>query len=145
MRALIQRVGFARVKVEGRTVGEIQKGLLILLGITHDDNSEKAAWLAEKCANLRIFPDNQGKMNLHVVDAGGSILAISQFTLYGDCSKGKRPGFTDAARPDVAEPLYECFLKRLRLLGINTQAGIFGADMQVELLNDGPVTLIAEA
>lgn len=145
MRAVIQRVGFARVKVEERTVGEIQKGLLILLGITHEDTPQKAEWLAEKCANMRIFPDDQGKMNLHVVDAGGSVLVISQFTLYGDCSRGKRPGFSAAAKPEAAEPLYECFSKRLKLLGINTQTGIFGADMQVELLNDGPVTLIAEA
>jgi len=131
--------------VDGAITGEISRGLLVLLGITHDDTKEKAIWLADKCANLRIFPDQEGKMNLNVVEVGGGILVVSQFTLYGDCSKGKRPGFSAAARPEIAEPLYQEFSKRLRLLGINTQNGIFGADMEVELLNDGPVTLIAEA
>ena len=145
MRAVIQRVSRSQVKVDGAITGEIKKGLLVLLGITHDDTKEKAIWLADKCANLRIFPDQGGKMNLNVVEVGGGILVVSQFTLYGDCSKGKRPGFSAAARPEIAEPLYQEFSKRLRLLGINTQNGIFGADMEVELLNDGPVTLIAEA
>lgn len=145
MRAVIQRVSRSQVKVDGSITGEISRGLLVLLGITHDDTKEKAIWLADKCANLRIFPDQEGKMNLNVVEVGGGILVVSQFTLYGDCSKGKRPGFSAAARPEIAEPLYQEFSKRLRLLGINTQNGIFGADMEVELLNDGPVTLIAEA
>jgi D-tyrosyl-tRNA(Tyr) deacylase len=145
MRAVIQRVSRSQVKVDGAITGEIKRGLLVLLGITHDDTKEKAIWLADKCANLRIFPDEEGKMNLNVVEVGGGILVVSQFTLYGDCSKGKRPGFSAAARPEIAEPLYQEFSKRLRLLGINTQNGIFGADMEVELLNDGPVTLIAEA
>jgi D-tyrosyl-tRNA(Tyr) deacylase len=145
MRAVIQRVSRSQVKVDGAITGEIKSGLLVLLGITHDDTKEKAIWLADKCANLRIFPDQEGKMNLNVVEVGGGILVVSQFTLYGDCSKGKRPGFSAAARPEIAEPLYQEFSKRLRLLGINTQNGIFGADMEVELLNDGPVTLIAEA
>ena len=145
MRAVIQRVSRSQVKVDGAITGEIKSGLLVLLGITHDDTKEKAIWLADKCANLRIFPDEEGKMNLNVVEVGGGILVVSQFTLYGDCSKGKRPGFSAAARPEIAEPLYQEFSKRLRLLGINTQNGIFGADMEVELLNDGPVTLIAEA
>jgi len=145
MRAVIQRVSRSQVKVDGAITGEIKRGLLVLLGITHDDTKEKAIWLADKCANLRIFPDKEGKMNLNVVEVGGGILVVSQFTLYGDCSKGKRPGFSAAARPEIAEPLYQEFSKRLRLLGINTQNGIFGADMEVELLNDGPVTLIAEA
>jgi D-tyrosyl-tRNA(Tyr) deacylase len=145
MRAVIQRVSRSQVKVDGAITGEISRGLLVLLGITHDDTKEKAIWLADKCANLRIFPDQEGKMNLNVVEVGGGILVVSQFTLYGDCSKGKRPGFSAAARPEIAEPLYQEFSKRLRLLGINTQNGIFGADMEVELLNDGPVTLIAEA
>jgi D-tyrosyl-tRNA(Tyr) deacylase len=145
MRAVIQRVSRSQVKVDGAITGEIKRGLLVLLGITHDDTKEKAIWLADKCANLRIFPDQEGKMNLNVVEVGGGILVVSQFTLYGDCSKGKRPGFSAAARPEIAEPLYQEFSKRLRLLGINTQNGIFGADMEVELLNDGPVTLIAEA
>jgi D-tyrosyl-tRNA(Tyr) deacylase len=145
MRAVIQRVSRSQVKVDGAITGEIKRGLLVLLGITHDDTKEKAIWLADKCANLRIFPDQEGKMNLNVVEVGGGILVVSQFTLYGDCSKGKRPGFSAAARPEIAEPLYQEFSKRLRLLGIYTQNGIFGADMEVELLNDGPVTLIAEA
>jgi len=145
MRAVIQRVSRSQVKVDGAITGEIKRGLLVLLGITHDDTKEKAIWLADKCANLRIFPDQEGKMNLNVVEVGGGILVVSQFTLYGDCSKGKRPGFSAAARPEIAEPLYQEFSKRLRLLGINTQNGIFGADMEVELLNEGPVTLIAEA
>lgn len=145
MRAVIQRVSRSQVKVDGAITGEIKRGLLVLLGITHDDTKEKAIWLADKCANLRIFPDQEGRMNLNVVEVGGGILVVSQFTLYGDCSKGKRPGFSAAARPEIAEPLYQEFSKRLRLLGINTQNGIFGADMEVELLNDGPVTLIAEA
>ena len=145
MRAVIQRVSRSQVKVDGAITGEIKRGLLVLLGITHDDTKEKAIWLADKCANLRIFPDEEGKMNLNVVEVGGGILVVSQFTLYGDCSKGKRPGFSAAARPEIAEPLYQEFSKRLRLLGINTQNGIFGANMEVKLLNDGPVTLIAEA
>ncbi len=145
MRAVIQRVSRSQVKVDGAITGEISRGLLVLLGITHDDTKEKAIWLADKCANLRIFPDQEGKMNLNVVEVGGGILVVSQFTLYGDCSKGKRPGFSAAARPEIAEPLYQEFSKRLRLLGINTQNGIFGANMEVKLLNDGPVTLIAEA
>lgn len=145
MRAVIQRVSRSQVKVAGTITGEIKKGLLVFLGITHDDTKEKAVWLADKCANLRIFPDQEGKMNLNVVEVGGGILVVSQFTLYGDCSKGKRPGFSAAARPEVAEPLYLEFSNRLKLLGINTQNGIFGADMEVDLLNDGPVTLIAEA
>lgn len=145
MRAVIQRVSRSQVKVDGAITGEISRGLLVLLGITHDDTKEKAIWLADKCANLRILPDQEGKMNLNVVEVGGGILVVSQFTLYGDCSKGKRPGFSAAARPEIAEPLYQEFSKRLRLLGINTQNGIFGANMEVKLLNDGPVTLIAEA
>ena len=135
----------AKVTVDNQILGQIQKGLLILLGITHGDTEEKAAWLAEKAASLRVFPDASGKMNLDLVESGGAILVISQFTLYGDCSKGRRPSFINAARPEVAEPLYEHFIRKLRLLGINTHTGKFGVDMKVELVNDGPVTLIADA
>jgi D-tyrosyl-tRNA(Tyr) deacylase len=145
LRALIQRVSMAKVSVDNQILGQIQKGLLILLGITHGDTEEKAAWLAEKAASLRVFPDANGKMNLDLVESGGAILVISQFTLYGDCSKGRRPSFISAARPEVAEPLYEHFIRKLRLLGITTHTGKFGVDMKVELVNDGPVTLIADA
>lgn len=145
MRALIQRVSMAKVTVDNQILGQIQNGLLILLGITHGDTEEKAAWLAEKAASLRVFPDANGKMNLDLVESGGAILVISQFTVYGDCTKGRRPSFINAARPEVAEPLYEYFIRKLRLLGITTHTGKFGVDMKVELVNDGPVTLIADA
>jgi len=135
----------AKVTVENSILGEIQKGLLILVGITTGDTDEKAAWLAEKAASLRIFPDSNGKMNLDVVEAKGEILVVSQFTLYGDCSKGRRPSFINAARPEIAEPLYEHFIQKLKLLGIRTHTGKFGVDMKVELVNDGPVTLVVDA
>lgn len=145
MRLVIQRVSMAKVTVENSILGEIQKGLLILVGITTGDTDEKAAWLAEKAASLRIFPDSNGKMNLDVVEAKGEILVVSQFTLYGDCSKGRRPSFINAARPEIAEPLYEHFIQKLKLLGIRTHTGKFGVDMKVELVNDGPVTLVVDA
>jgi D-tyrosyl-tRNA(Tyr) deacylase len=145
MRAVVQRVSRARVSVGGEVVGDIGRGLLVLLGITHDDTPERARWLAEKTAGLRIFADDEGKMNRSVGDAGGAVLVVSQFTLYGDCSKGRRPSFIAAARPEVAVPLYETYLDALRALGLPVAAGRFGADMQVELVNDGPVTLILEA
>jgi D-tyrosyl-tRNA(Tyr) deacylase len=135
----------AKVTMENSILGEIQKGLLILVGITTGDTDEKAAWLAEKAASLRIFPDSNGKMNLDVVEAKGEILVVSQFTLYGDCSKGRRPSFINAARPEIAEPLYEHFIQKLKLLGIRTHTGKFGVDMKVELVNDGPVTLVVDA
>lgn len=145
MRIVIQRVSMAKVTVENSILGEIQKGLLILVGITTGDTDEKAAWLAEKAASLRIFPDSNGKMNLDVVEAKGEILVVSQFTLYGDCSKGRRPSFINAAKPEIAEPLYEHFIQKLKLLGIRTHTGKFGVDMKVELVNDGPVTLVVDA
>ncbi len=145
MRIVIQRVSMAKVTVENSILGEIQKGLLILVGITTGDTDEKAAWLAEKAASLRIFPDSNGKMNLDVVEAKGEILVVSQFTLYGDCSKGRRPSFINAARPEIAEPLYKHFIQKLKLLGIRTHTGKFGVDMKVELVNDGPVTLVVDA
>jgi D-tyrosyl-tRNA(Tyr) deacylase len=145
MRALLQRVGRARVLIDGEAVGEIGRGLLVLLGVTHDDTPEQARWLAEKVGGLRIFADDEGKMNRDVTEAGGSVLVVSQFTLYGDCSKGRRPSFVDAAPPEIAIPLYEAFVNAVKAQGIPTATGRFGAMMQVELVNDGPVTLIVES
>ena len=144
MRAVIQRVTRAKVVVAGQTVGEIGKGLLILLGIAPTDTREITNWLADKIVGLRIFEDADGKMNVDLGSVGGSVLVVSQFTLYGDCRQGRRPSFIGAARPEVAIPLYESFLNAVRVLGIPVQAGIFGAEMAVELVNDGPVTLIVE-
>ena len=146
MRALIQRVSSASVAIDGETVGSCNAGFLILLGVTHTDTEADAAYLAEKCANLRIFCDEQDKMNLSLLDVYGEALVISQFTLYGDCRKGRRPGFSDAARPELANPLYEKFVELLRAQGVRrVETGRFGADMKVSLLNDGPVTLIVES
>ncbi len=144
MRAIVQRVSRASVMIDGEAVGAIGTGLLVLLGITHADNVEGARWLAEKIAGLRIFNDADGKMNRDLTDVGGAMLIVSQFTLYGDCHKGKRPSFIDAAPPSVAIPLYEEFINSVKGLGIAVATGRFGADMQVELVNDGPVTLIVE-
>ena len=146
MRALIQRVQSASVSIDGETVGSIQRGLLILLGVTHTDTEEDAAYLAEKTANLRIFRDSEDKMNLSLLDIHGEALVVSQFTLYGDCRKGRRPGFSDAARPELAEPLYEKFKDLLRQQGVQkVDCGRFGADMLVSLVNEGPVTLMVES
>jgi D-tyrosyl-tRNA(Tyr) deacylase len=145
MRAVIQRVSRARVVVDGETVGEIGTGLLVLLGVARADTLEAARWLAEKIVSLRVFNDDAGKMNRDLVEAGGAVLVVSQFTLYGDCQKGRRPSFIDAAGPDVAVPLYEAFVNAVRALGIPTETGRFGAMMGVELVNDGPVTLIVES
>ena len=144
MRAVIQRVKHSSVTVDGNILGEIGNGLLVLLGVTHTDTEKEVNWLAAKVKDLRIFEDEEGKMNLGLEDIKGELLVISQFTLYGDCIKGRRPGFVDAARPEIAKPLYEKFLDKCRSYGIKTEAGIFGADMKVELLNDGPVTLIID-
>lgn len=144
MRAVLQRVTQAHVDVEGKTVGQIRAGIVILLGIGPTDTPRQADWLAEKIATLRLFADEAGKMNLSLIDTQGELLVISQFTLYGECQKGRRPSFTGAAPPAVAEPLYEHFLHACRMLGIKTEAGIFGASMAVTLTNDGPVTLILE-
>ena len=144
MRALIQRVSKAAVRVEKKTIGQIEKGLLIFLGITHDDNEEALRFVADKCVNLRIFEDPDGKMNLSLRDTGGQALVVSQFTLYGDTRKGRRPGFSQAAAPDKANALYEQFVAYLKDLGINTQTGQFAAHMHVEIHNDGPVTLMIE-
>lgn len=145
MRAVIQRVSFAEVKVENETVGKIDMGMLVLLGVHEDDTRKQAASLAAKIAGLRIFTDENDKMNLSLSDIGGGVLVISNFTLYGDCSHGRRPSFFSAARPDTAEPLYEYFCEKMSDNGIaDVQRGIFGADMKVSLLNDGPVTLVID-
>lgn len=145
MRAVVQRVTRARVTVEDRVVGEIESGLLILLGVTHDDTKEDAQYLAAKIAALRIFDDADGKMNLSVKDVGGGLLVVSQFTLYGDVRRGLRPSWSDAAPPEVAEPLYEYFVERCRKLIQPVATGSFRAMMQVELVNDGPVTLLVDS
>jgi len=144
MRALIQRVSSGKVSVEDQTIAEIEHGLVILLGIGHGDGEEQAVYLAEKIANLRIFEDEQGKTNLSILDVGGEAILVSQFTLYADTRKGRRPSFTDAALPDVAAPLVERFAELLRGHGVPTQIGQFGAHMLVEIHNDGPVTIWLE-
>jgi D-tyrosyl-tRNA(Tyr) deacylase len=144
MRAVVQRVRSARVLVDGHVTGDIGPGLLVLLGVTHDDSEEQSAYLAGKIVGLRIFEDDAGRMNRAVTDVSGSVLVVSQFTLYGDCRKGRRPSFDAAARPDHAVALYERFADRVRALGVPVSTGVFGAHMQVELVNDGPVTLILD-
>lgn len=145
MRAVVQRVSRASVRVAGETVGQIDRGLLVLLGVAKTDSVEDARWLAEKVVSLRIMADDDGKMNRDVADVGGSILVVSQFTLYGDCRNGRRPSFIDAAGPDIAIPLYEAFINGIKAQGIPVATGRFGAMMDVELVNDGPVTLIVES
>ncbi|CAN5699319.1 MAG: D-aminoacyl-tRNA deacylase [Gemmatimonadota bacterium] len=144
MRVVLQRVSRARVSVEDRLTGEIGRGLLLLVGLTGSDSEETLRWMAEKVVGLRIFPDEEGKMNRSLEEAEGALLVVSQFTLYGDARKGRRPSFVEAAPPEVAIPLYERFLELLRETGRPVAAGEFGAMMQVELVNDGPVTLILE-
>jgi D-aminoacyl-tRNA deacylase len=144
MRIVLQRVKSARVDVAGETVGEIGAGYLLLLGIHTSDTAEQAYALAEKIALLRLFPDDAGKMSRSIVDTGGAVLVVSQFTLYADTSKGRRPSFIAAARPEIAIPLYEAFIEGCLRCGLPTQTGRFGADMQVTLVNDGPVTLVVE-
>jgi D-tyrosyl-tRNA(Tyr) deacylase len=145
MRVVLQRVARARVTVGGEVIGQIGRGLLVLLGVNHTDNADDVRWLADKVVGLRIFEDAAGKMNLGLADVGGEMLVVSQFTLYGDCRKGRRPSFVEAAPPDVATPLYEAFVHAVRAQGIPTATGRFGAMMQVELINDGPVTLIVDS
>ncbi len=144
MRAVVQRVRKASVSVDGRTVGAIGPGLMILLGVKEGDTEEEARWLAPKIATLRIFTDDEGKMNRSVQDVGGKALVVSQFTLYADCRKGRRPSFIEAARPEVADPLVARFVELLRAEGLEVETGIFQADMLVEIFNDGPVTVIVE-
>jgi D-aminoacyl-tRNA deacylase len=145
MRAVVQRVSRASVTVDTRSTGSIDLGLLVFLGAGAGDGPTDLAYIVDKIANLRIFPDDTGKMNRSVLDAGGGVLVVSQFTLYGDVRKGNRPSFTDAAPPAEAEPLYERFCAELRALGVPVSTGVFGATMSVELLNDGPVTIILES
>jgi D-tyrosyl-tRNA(Tyr) deacylase len=145
MRAVIQRVTRAQVEVDGRITGAIDVGLLVLLGIEHEDTEQDADYLVRKITGLRIFNDDAGKMNRSVVDVGGSLLVVSQFTLYGDCRKGMRPSFDRAARPDQAQGLYDHFVTLARGTGVRTETGVFQASMQVTLTNDGPVTLICES
>ncbi|MBW7651388.1 D-aminoacyl-tRNA deacylase [Anoxybacillus sp. ST4] len=145
MRVVVQRAKDAKVTVGGEVVGAIDFGLVLLVGITHDDTVKDAAFVADKIAHLRIFEDEHGKMNVSLLDVGGSILSISQFTLYGDCRKGRRPNFMDAAKPEHAEQIYEALNEQLRQKGIRVETGIFGAMMDVQLTNVGPVTLIVES
>lgn len=145
MRAVIQRVQHASVAVEGNVCGKISQGLMILLGISKDDKESDMKYIADKSLALRIFEDESGKMNKSVCDIGGELLIISQFTLYGDCRKGRRPSFDAAMNPKEAEKMYEKFVEYMRKSGLKTETGIFGADMKVELLNDGPVTLILDS
>ncbi|MEZ4590354.1 MAG: D-aminoacyl-tRNA deacylase [Chloroflexota bacterium] len=144
MRALLQRVSSANVTVNGRIIGQIERGFVILLGVTHSDTTAEADWLAQKIAGLRLFEDEAGKMNLGLAEVDGSLLVVSQFTLYGDARKGKRPSFTAAARPEQAEPLVDYFCDQLRQTGLTVATGQFGAMMQVNIHNDGPVTLMLE-
>ncbi len=144
MRVLLQRVSRAEVRVGERVTGRIGRGYLLLVGLTHGDNEPTLAWMAEKVVGLRLFADADDKMNLALADVGGALLVVSQFTLYGDAVKGRRPSFIDAARPNVAIPLYERFIALLRERGVTVETGEFGAMMDVELVNDGPVTLWLE-
>jgi D-tyrosyl-tRNA(Tyr) deacylase len=145
MRAVVQRVSRASVKVEERIVGQIDAGLLVLLGVGNGDVEADADYLVDKVAGLRIFEDRDGKMNRSVIDTGGAILAVSQFTLFGDVRRGKRPSFDDAARPEQAKKLYEYFVERVRAAGVRCETGTFQAMMQVELANEGPVTILLDS
>ena len=144
MKLVVQRVKNAKVEVEDKIVGKIDKGYLVLLGVTHNDTKEVADYLVKKLCNLRVFEDENGKMNLNIKQVEGELLIVSQFTLYGDCTEGNRPSFTNAAKPDLANELYEYFCSKCAENDINVEKGIFGADMKVSLLNDGPVTIILE-
>jgi D-tyrosyl-tRNA(Tyr) deacylase len=145
MRAVVQRVSRASVKVNGEYTGRIAEGLLVLLGVARADTISDADYLAEKIAGVRIFEDNEGKMNLSVLDVGGAVLTVSQFTLYGDVRRGKRPSFDAAARPELAQTLYECFVTRMRALGLRCETGRFQEMMEVELVNQGPVTILLDS
>ena len=144
MRALVQRVSTASVTVDDQVIGRIGKGFVILLGVTHTDSEVEAEWLARKVAGLRVFDDDEGKMNAALSDVNGELLVVSQFTLYGDARRGRRPSYTNAARPEQAEPLVAYFVDQLRGMGYNVATGLFGANMDVEIHNDGPVTLMVE-
>ncbi len=144
MRAVIQRVTSGTVSVEGRVVGQIGRGLVVLLGVGKSDTEREAAWLADKTANLRIFDDDEGRMNLSVLDVGGAALVVSQFTLYGDARKGRRPSYTEAAPPEKADALYQRYVELLESSGLLVQTGQFRATMSVEIQNDGPVTILLD-
>ncbi|HHY77066.1 MAG TPA: D-tyrosyl-tRNA(Tyr) deacylase [Clostridiales bacterium] len=145
MRAVVQRVKKSHVETDNKIVGEIGKGLMVLLGISEDDKIEDVEYMVEKIVNLRIFEDDENKLNLSLLDVGGEILVVSQFTLYGDCRKGRRPSFVRAARPEKAQELYDLFISKLKEKNIKTESGIFQADMTVHIENDGPVTLIVDS
>ena len=145
MRVVVQRARNAQVRVNEQVVGGIDFGLMLLVGVTHTDTKEDASYVAEKIANLRIFEDENEKMNLSLLDVGGQILSVSQFTLYGDCKKGRRPNFMDAAKPEHATPIYEALNEEFRKKGITVETGSFGAMMDVDFINEGPVTLIVES
>lgn len=145
MRSVVQRVSKASVSVDGEIIGQIGRGLLVLLGIHGEDQKREIEWMAEKVVNLRIFEDHEGKMNLSIRDIKAKMLIVSQFTLYGDCRKGRRPGYSHAAAPEIAEPLYGQFIAKIEQIGIETASGKFGAMMDVELVNDGPVTLLLDS
>ena len=144
MKLVIQRVKNAKVEVDNKVVGSIEKGFLVLLGVTHNDTKEIADYLVKKLVNLRVFEDENGKMNLGLNDINGELLIVSQFTLYADCTSGNRPSFTNAAKPDFAKEIYEYFCDKCKENNIKVERGIFGADMKVSLLNDGPVTIVLE-
>lgn len=145
MRAVIQRVTGSRVVIENKTAGNIKKGITILLGVKKGDTEKDVKWLAEKCINLRIFENEQGKFHYSAIDLKAEVLVVSQFTLYGDCRRGRRPSFTEAAAPRTAEKLYEAFIDVIRQNGLKVETGIFGAKMQVDIENNGPVTLIIDS
>ena len=144
MKLIVQRVRNASVEVDGKIVGKIDKGYLVLLGVTHNDTKEIADYLVKKVCNLRVFEDENGKMNLNIKQVEGNLLIVSQFTLYGDCTEGNRPSFTNAAKPEFANELYEYFCNKCEENMVHVEKGVFGADMKVNLLNDGPVTIIME-
>ena len=145
MKLVVQKVQHSSVTIDGEVHAEIKEGFMVLVGFTHSDNELIVDKMIDKLIHLRVFIDENDKMNLSLLDVGGSVLSISQFTLYANCKKGRRPSFIDAAKPDIASPLYDYFNKRLRTLGIETQTGIFGADMKVSLVNDGPITIILDS
>ncbi|WFD09254.1 D-aminoacyl-tRNA deacylase [Tepidibacter hydrothermalis] len=145
MRAVVQRVSNSSVTVDQNVVGKIDKGIMVLLGVNDEDKSKDVEYLVDKIVNLRIFEDENEKMNLSLLDIKGDLLVVSQFTLYGDCRKGRRPNFTDAAKPDIAIPLYEEFIDKAKKYGIKVETGKFGAHMNVDIMNDGPVTLLIDS
>lgn len=145
MRAVVQRVSNSKVEVDSQIKGKIGRGLLVLLGVTHDDDIKDVKYMVEKIINLRIFEDDEGKMNKSLMDINGDLLCVSQFTLYGDCRKGRRPGFSDAADPEYADELYNKFVKLARDNGVHTETGQFKSHMMVELINDGPVTILVDS